>query len=243
MDDKVISLHKERENRLVLGKQVKQSLWTRLIDYSSNAFNLRDKVRAKHLFCQRLGLEPEQLLESFWQGHLQAWMVLEYRNIKKERAIDLFLKEHRSELSDAKWMMLGQFMATYLSVYEVKRVDTQLELIDIFSQAAIYVPIEREYDNSLAQVEEQMTSSQLLIGRLIRVGPSYGLLEPYHLTHSFAWDVERQIRSEYESFKKSNAVSSWRPFMQQNGIGVLTGCKSGPSSSEKIGSKGRRKND
>jgi hypothetical protein len=227
MDDKIISLNKERENRLVLARQVKQSLWKRLVDYSANVFNLRDKVRAKHIFCQRLGLEPERLLETFWQIHFQAWLVLEYRNIQKERAIDLFLREHRTELSNAEWLTFGQFMAAYLSVYEVKRLDGQLGFTDLLSNEAIYVHIETESDESLIRIEEQLTLPQIWIGRLVRVGPSYGLLEPYHRVRCFPWDIERRIRSAYASYKKESGIGSWRSFMQQNGIGVLLESKEG----------------
>jgi hypothetical protein len=242
INGKLIFFNKEREQRLISFRAIKESLWAKLLEYTSNVLNLREKVRAKHLFCRRLGLEPETLLEPFWHVHLQAWIVLEYRNIRNDRSIDLFIKEHRSQLTEAEWVMIGQFMATYLSVYDIQKVENQLELVDIFSQEKIIVPIEPSQDEPLGIVQQQISSSPLMVGRLLRIGPSYGVLEPFHMLNHFSWDVERRIQKEYEMFKADHAAGSWRSFMQLNGIGVLLGCK-GNASFSKGKEKWRRKDD
>lgn len=242
-DNNLISFQQERDNRIIQANDIKDDLWHRLLEYSQKTLNLRDKVRAKHLFCKILDLDPEVLLEPFWQNHLEAWIALEYRNIHNDRVIDLFLKDHRSDFTELEWLSLGQFMATYLSVYDIQKVEEGLQLRDIFTKYTFLIPALTETDLLSCSALDKPETYLKMIARVVRLGPMYGLLEPHHLIKGFSWDVERRILNEYNLYTKVNALGSWRSYMQLNGITVLAGCLGSYANADSNGIQWRRKND
>jgi hypothetical protein len=244
-NDKIISFQHERTLRIEQACRTRDQLWQRLLDFADESLNLRDKVRAKHLFCQRLNLEPKILLEPFWQVHMMAWLALEYRNIRNERAIDLFLKKSRNGLSENEWIILGQFMATYLSIYEVSVHDEEVRMTDMFSQEEYLISTSGIEDTAclFSWIRDVGDKPSLMVGRLLRLGPAYGMLEPCHLVKHVCWDIERRIRSEYQQYIKENPIASWRSFMHQSGISILTGCIGSYTNTDHSRLKWRRKND
>lgn len=243
--DKIISLQQERIHRIAHACQIRDDLWQRMLDYTNRVLNLRDKVRAKHLFCQRLDLEPNQLLEPFWQVHMTAWMALEYRNIYNDRVIDLFMKEYRNEISESEWVILGQFMATYISVYEVQVRAGEVCLTDYFSEERyVVVTSGLECPSCLfSWLEDVEQESTLMVGRLLKLGSVYGMLEPCHMVKHISWDVERRIHSGYKHYQNENPIASWRSYMQYTGINILSGCVGSYTNTDHSGLKWRRKND
>ncbi|WP_027416849.1 hypothetical protein [Aneurinibacillus terranovensis] len=195
-----------------------QKLLNDLREHGCQTLNLREKVRAKHLFRNRIQLSSEALLLPFWEAQYGMWFLLEYQNIKGERIIEKYLLEHHPKLSEEELHLAAYWMAAYPSVYKVEEEWKEgYRLVDLWSEQTIDVTLKRD-----EFVRREFIVGQYLFARVVKVGFIHCFLGPYALLNKEKIvDIKKSMEESFYQSKEENSQWSWRLFMQHHGIEVL----------------------
>lgn len=113
--ERVIDFSREREWRQRRFERVFEQFNDRLVNFMLHRINVREKVRAKHIFNHFTDTSVEDLQEPFWESHYEYWLLYEYLNIQGKKVVERFFEQYRSELDDA-WIKTGRPPARRLSV-------------------------------------------------------------------------------------------------------------------------------
>ncbi|MFB4163059.1 hypothetical protein ACE1TI_04270 [Alteribacillus sp. JSM 102045] len=81
--------------------------------------NLREKVRAKHLFSQKTGCLMLELEEVPWKLYFEDWFAFDYITIIGTRLFDMFVKEKAEQLSPAEKQLSGLILTAALEPYQL----------------------------------------------------------------------------------------------------------------------------
>lgn len=214
----LVDFFAEREAKQRAFNELHEHLIDKLREYACHALNLREKVRAKHVFRSKVNLSPEALLTPFWEAQYGIWLLLEYQNIKGERLIEKYLLDPDTDLTEQELHLAAHWMAAYPSVYRVEEAwEEGYRLIDVWEEEMVDVVLgDRE------QVRSEFIIGQYLFARLAKVGFAYRVIGPYALINKDGVDVmKKKLEENFEQSKEENSQWSWRLFMQHHGIEVL----------------------
>jgi hypothetical protein len=214
----LVDFFAERAAKQRLFNNLHHALMEKLHEYACKTLNLREKVRAKHIFRNKVHLPSEALLTPFWEAQYGIWLLLEHQNIKGERIIEKYLLDQDARLSEQELHLAAHWMAAYPSVYRV--VDTWEEgyrIVDVWGEEEINVVFgERE------QVRREFMVGQYVFARLAKVGFVHRFIGPYALIRKERIaEIKKNIEAQFERSKEENNQWSWRLFMQHHGIEVL----------------------
>ncbi|WP_047154448.1 hypothetical protein [Aneurinibacillus tyrosinisolvens] len=214
----LVDFFAERDAKQRYFDDIHRHLMEKLREYMSQSVNLREKVRAKHLFRSHVDLNPEALLIPFWEAQFGIWLLLEYQNIKGERTIERFLLEQHTDLSEVEMHLSAHWMAAYPSVYQVAEESEEgYRLVDLWSEDTIEVALrEEEY------VRSEFIVGQYIFARVAKVGFLHRFIGPYALINKECVSpIKENMETSFNSRKEENGHRSWRLFMQHHGIEVL----------------------
>ncbi|MGY4689190.1 hypothetical protein [Salibacterium sp. K-3] len=85
--------------------------------------NLREKVRAKHLFAEQTGQDPADLEEEPWRRLFEDWFAFDYITVIGSRLFDLFVKEKASMLPPARMQLAGLVLTAALEPFRVLEME------------------------------------------------------------------------------------------------------------------------
>ncbi|GGE12723.1 hypothetical protein GCM10011571_12670 [Marinithermofilum abyssi] len=108
-------IQQERERRF-------DEMIERVLLFTERETNLREKVRARHLFSRLTEVSSQENLTGRQEELFRIWYVLDYLNIQGTRNLDRFLAKYRSELSGKEIELVGSLLASYFSVFKRKGV-------------------------------------------------------------------------------------------------------------------------
>ncbi|GEN36535.1 MULTISPECIES: hypothetical protein [Aneurinibacillus] len=214
----LVDFFAEREAKQRCFNDLHEGLMEKLREYSCRVLNLREKVRAKHIFRSKVNLSSEALLTPFWEAQYGIWLLLEYQNIKGERLIEKYLLDQDTNLSEQELHLAAHWMAAYPTIYRVEEAwEEGYRLTDLWGGEAIDVALgDRE------QARSEFMIGQYLFARLAKVGFVHRFIGPYSLINKERIsEIQQNLEADFERSKEENSQWSWRLFMQQHGIEVL----------------------
>ncbi|MED4727731.1 hypothetical protein P9597_06145 [Aneurinibacillus migulanus] len=214
----LVDFFAEREAKQQVFNEMHENLMEKLREYACNTLNLREKVRAKHIFRSKVNLPSEALLTPFWEAQYGIWFLLECQNIKGERIIEKYLLDPDNDLSEQELHLAAHWMAAYPSVYRVVEAwEEGYRLTDLWGEDIIDVTLgDRE------QVRSEFMIGQYLFTRLAKVGFIHRIIGPYALINKERInEIRRNLEASFERSKEENSQWSWRLFMQHHGVEVL----------------------
>ncbi|MFC3525505.1 hypothetical protein ACFOLK_13125 [Marinococcus halophilus] len=90
-------IQRYRQRRQVEADRRLESLLAAFKDWKEENTNLREKVRAKHLFAEQTGLAVEQVEKRPWDMLFEEWFSYDYVTIIGTHLFDMFLKQTLTE--------------------------------------------------------------------------------------------------------------------------------------------------
>ncbi|MCS0789764.1 hypothetical protein [Cytobacillus pseudoceanisediminis] len=114
MDSSILDLQSFRKAKQLQGENNALRLYTLSKDYTERTANIREKVRAKHLFRQTLGLAPEAAFSPFQQEVFQDWFLFDYKTIQGSTMFSLFLKNNTRQLSESDLIQGALFLTSVM---------------------------------------------------------------------------------------------------------------------------------
>jgi hypothetical protein len=208
----------ERHAKQRFYDDIHQKLMDDFFEFTCQSLNLREKVRAKHLFRNRVNISSEVLLHPSWEAQYGIWFMLEYQNIKGERMIEKYLSEKHASLSEEELHLAAYWMATYPSVYKVaEEWQDGYRLVDLWTDVEIDATLKRD-----EFVQKEFIVDQYIFARVVKVGFIHCFIGPYALvSKDKVQDIKLNMEKSFDQSKEENSPWSWRLFMQHHGIEVL----------------------
>ncbi|MBT2691171.1 hypothetical protein J7I93_23845 [Bacillus sp. ISL-47] len=123
MEGSILNLNSFRETKQLQGEKNAVQLYTLAGDYTERTANIREKVRAKHLFRKTLGLSPEAAFTALQNGVFQNWFLFDYKTIQGSTMFSLFLKNNSRQLSEPDLIQGALFLTSAMEPIRVKKFD------------------------------------------------------------------------------------------------------------------------
>ncbi|WP_158736554.1 hypothetical protein [Alteribacillus sp. YIM 98480] len=177
--------------------------------------NLREKVRAKHLFSKKTGCPLEQIESRPWKKYFEDWFVFDYITVIGTRLFDMYIKERADQLSSAKVQLSGLMLTASLEPYHlVKKEQSEL--------------------TAKSWLKDEKKKLTILQDSSI----SLDISAPYFLTRSIRCGFENRLISPVIPLRvprDNSVIMHWRDtiqakeeehqrlrFMKENGVSLMT---------------------
>ncbi|RBW71439.1 hypothetical protein [Bacillus taeanensis] len=213
--------HSDLINMEMLRKQKQQTydaaienLYDHYFFYLERRINIREKVRARHIFCNIVGIEPSHLLLERWEDHFEHWFAFDYRNIQGTTMFDRFLRENNTKWTEPMLKVSALFLLITLEPVVVTSgcKNNLLEVKNIFTAQNEQVKIMK---NSIHDIH----NGDLLLIRKIKSGFRMMMIGPYwKIDYDKANAVIQKIEKDFKNFQKEFPGCAYRTFLKINGI-------------------------
>ncbi|WP_416151526.1 hypothetical protein ACM26V_11345 [Salipaludibacillus sp. HK11] len=121
----LVNLEKVKKNKQKVMYETFSDLYDWMFTYVQSEANLREKVRAKHLFCHKLGLDNKKELPPSLQLHFEHWLLFDYVTVVGSRLFDLFVRAKKDEMSKRMLELSGILMLMHLEPFRIRKVEGQ----------------------------------------------------------------------------------------------------------------------
>jgi hypothetical protein len=208
----LVDLKKVKMNKQKVIQHKFTDLYDWMFTFVQSQANLREKVRAKHLFCHKLGLDNKQELETSLQVHFEHWLLFDYVTVVGSRLFDLFIRAKKNEMSKQMLELSGILMLMHLEPFrvhdnkdQVVRVSPQFDQGKKIIEASPYLfkPDVKEGDLVFMRVSSVGFEKRI-------IGPTT-LIDPY---------FEDQIIEELNSVN-NQGQSEYRRYLKEYGVDML----------------------
>ncbi|MDQ0298535.1 hypothetical protein J2S78_000943 [Salibacterium salarium] len=176
--------------------------------------NLREKVRAKHLFAELADQTVEDLEEQPWKQYFEDWFAFDYITIIGTRLFDMFVKENAKNLSPSKIQLSGLILTAVLEPFQI---------IDRNNNTILATPLLGDDEKRLTSVYElDATSSETshILARTVHCGfedRAFSPMVPLVLPE------QHDIIDKWKSVSKEKEAENQRlRFMKEHGASWLT---------------------
>ncbi|RKD68753.1 hypothetical protein ATL39_3215 [Sinobaca qinghaiensis] len=95
------------------------SLLSRFSEWVEAHTNLREKVRAKHLFEEWTGCPTAELEQGEWNINFLDWMKYDYKSVAGSRLFDQFIKAEAASLSSTQRQLAALIMVSALELFSI----------------------------------------------------------------------------------------------------------------------------
>lgn len=186
-----------------------EMLYESLFQFIQTEMNLREKVRAKHMFRELCGIEKERALTSFEEMHFEHWLMFDYITVIGSRPLDLYIRAKKEKMPSKLVETAGLFMLMYLAPYRVEKLEAgTLTLLDDEQNRRKVQPLgevadTEEGDMILARISTVGFES-MMIGPVIRIGRGN----------------ENTVMEEIND-KKGDGRKAYHRFMKEMGVKYL----------------------
>jgi hypothetical protein len=123
MEGSILDLNSFREIKQLQGEKNAVQLYKLAGDYTERTANIREKVRAKHLFRKTLGLPPEAAFTSLQNEVFQNWFLFDYKTIQGSTMFSLFLKNNSRQLSEPDLIQGALFLTSAMEPIRIIKID------------------------------------------------------------------------------------------------------------------------
>jgi hypothetical protein len=195
-----------------------KELCSNLFYFVERNANIREKVRAKHIFCEQSGLSLAQLEETNMKEKFYFWLCFDYVNIQGMTMFQLFLQQQGTRMSEKALRVVAFLLALTIEPINVKSISADKKKIvgkNIFTNDVEEI---KSYDSPYNTVCE----SDLIIGWTARLGYEKKIIGPYTvITSQKALLYSKEIVTMYSNELDRIQLPSWRSFMKIHGIHFL----------------------
>ncbi|SFQ08024.1 hypothetical protein SAMN05518683_11675 [Salibacterium halotolerans] len=196
---------------------------TALLDAYSNWLkhntNLREKVRAKHMFAEQAGCDTQELEEEPWRRYFEDWFAFDYVTVIGSRLFDMFIKENSAVLPPSQIQLSGLVLTAALEPYKV---------LSLHNGAATVSPLWEKEEKRLSSLTGDVPLSQKTSSILVRsvycgfenrvFSPVVPLSIPENETRLKEWKQRYEKKEEEQRrlrFMKENGAS-WYVYTEPN---------------------------
>jgi hypothetical protein len=209
-----------RNKKQIQAEKNASRLFSKATDFAIRYSNIREKVRAKHLFRQQIYYSNDIPLSKDLEDIFQQWFLFDYHTIQGETMFSLFLKQYSSELSEHELIMGALFLTTYVEPFEVVGWEEKVGVMlvkDIFEGKTFTLK------NHAEEVFNLKSGDYLFFRKLPLLTYDWiiGTIFPIKTKERV-----NQLITTYEQTKTVNPTLTWRTYLKRKGYVWLTNAHS-----------------
>jgi hypothetical protein len=209
-EESLIDFISYRENKQKQAEGQALNLYTFASEFALRYSNIREKVRAKHLFRQQIHQSSDRSFSNELEDIYSQWFLFDYHTIQGETMFSLFLKHESNKLSEPEFILGALFLATYVEPYIIVNVDKD--------KGCLVVKECLEGKECTIKYINQNLDYRIGDYIMCRVLP----LITYDYPVGIVFQLERtmevnQLVHTYKLAKQSNPSLTWRTFLKRNG--------------------------
>ncbi|MBN8200884.1 MULTISPECIES: hypothetical protein [Bacillaceae] len=214
MDGSIMDLHSFRKAKQLQGEKNALRLYTLSRDYTERTANIREKVRAKHLFRKTLGLDPEAAFLPIQQAVFQDWFLFDYKTIQGSTMFSQFLKNNSRELSESDLIQGALFLT---SVMEPIRIIEVCQKVISASRAEDNTPFLLSQNGVF---RPELSKGWYLIRRIpiqmydLPIGPFISIQ---------SYEAVNRLTEAFSKSKLEVPDLTWRAFLKSNVLFFISG--------------------
>jgi len=202
----LIDLQKVKMNKQKVMEHTFTDLYDWMFTFVQSEANLREKVRAKHLFCHKLGLDNKIELDPSWQVHFEHWLLFDYVTVVGSRLFDLFVRKKKKEMPKQMLELSGILMLMHLEAFRVHDVkDQSISVSSLFDpekrdEVSPYLFKSDVKENDLVFMRiSSIGFHKRIIGPTAVIDPSFEdkIIEKLKLVHNQGQPEYRRYLKEY----------------------------------------------
>lgn len=211
----IFDLVSYREQKQLQAETNAERIYSLATDFVIRYSNIREKVRAKHLFRQQIYFHNELPLPKYLEELFQQWFLFDYHTIQGETMFSLFLKKHSTVLTEHEMILGAVFLTSYIEPFEIIEVDQENRLLIVkeTTEGKIF---------SITMIANEITygskGEYVFLRRLPLVSKDWAI-GPIFLVQSN--ELIRQVTSSFEQSKKNNPSLTWRAYLKRQGYFLL----------------------
>jgi hypothetical protein len=212
-EDSLFDLNLYRNQKQLLAEKNAKKLYSMVEDYAIRYANIREKVRAKHLFRQQIQSNHNGSLPKYLEDIFDQWFLFDYHTIQGETMFSLFLKQRSSKLSEPEMILGALFLTTFVEPYEIIEIDE--EIGTMFVRGA-----QNNKLISMKSVEgfDLIKGEYIFVRRLPLITKDWIIGPIFHIQSRDFLDA---MLDEYEFASKSNSSLTWRTYLKKQGYFLL----------------------
>lgn len=208
----LVDLQKVKKNKQKVIQNTFVDLYDWMFTFVQYEANLREKVRAKHLFCHKLGLDNNKELDPSLQVHFEHWLLFDYVTVVGSRLFDLFVRAKKSDMSKQMLELSGILMLTHLELFQVHdNKDDTVSVHPIFDETNKII------EASPYLFEPDVKVGDLVFMRISMVGFEKRIIGP---TTVLAPPFEEKIIEELKSVYNQGRPE-YRRYLKEYGVDML----------------------
>ncbi|RNA70382.1 hypothetical protein [Alteribacter keqinensis] len=205
-------LKKEKQRK---SDQALMDVYGLLFTYVEKQANLREKIRAKHLFSHKIDFPRNQAFDQSLQLHFEHWFVFDYVTVIGSRIFDLFVRDYKNELSKPMLDLCGHLMLM------------TLEPVKVLKETRERLTVERKLTGDIEEVESFLITAEVSKGdfafmRIVPAGFSHKIIGPvFIIDDSDVKRVEAQVNDAIDSTGKEVENVRVKRFLKEYGVDFM----------------------
>ncbi|PSL44544.1 hypothetical protein B0H94_108157 [Salsuginibacillus halophilus] len=119
----VVNFERLRNDKQQKADEALLSVYHHFFDWLQTGANLRDKVRAKHMFKTIASIDPDEMVRETSRFQFEHWFAFDYSTIIGAHLFDLFIRQESQALTSQELETSGVIMTTALELFQIEHVD------------------------------------------------------------------------------------------------------------------------
>jgi hypothetical protein len=216
----LIDFNSYRQQKQLQAEHNAASLFSLATDYSIRYSNIREKVRAKHLFRGQIHYSDELPLPKYLEDIFQQWFLFDYHTIQGETMFSLFLKQHSTKLSEPELVLGALFLATYLEPFKMVEINNEKRCFivkEIVEEENQYTIIKT------SNVFDLKKGEYVFLRRLPLLNKDWAIGSVFPIETKELID---QLVDTYKQIKLVNPSLTWRTYLKRKGYFLVANFRS-----------------
>ncbi len=211
----VVDFNKLRSEKQSKSEQALMDVYDLFFTYIENNANLREKVRAKHLFKHKTQQPKEQAFDKLMNLHFEHWFAFDYVTVIGSRMFDLFIRDQKEAFTKPMLDLCGHLMLMTLEPVKIMKYDhTKIEVKRLMTGEIDYV-----YPFLFSPVVE---TGNVAFMRIAPVGFKQKVIGPVFTVYGKEENrVNTQIADAIRKTDDPNQQVRLKRFMKEYGIDYL----------------------
>lgn len=189
-----------------------EDLYASLFTYVQSEANLRETVRAKHLFRHKIGLPKDAVLDKDLRIHFEHWLLFDYVTVVGSRLFDMFVRAKRQELSKQHLELCGIMMLMHLE---------PIQIIEKKDTSIMYTPLFKAQNKQIEATpylfQENFHTEGIVFTRILKMGVENKFIGPaIHVAPNYCKEVVKRLERIH-----SDGPASFRRYLKEYGIDML----------------------
>lgn len=208
----LVDLQKVKRNKQNVIQHTFADLYDWMFTFVQSEANLREKVRAKHLFYHKLGIDKNKELESSLQVQFEHWLLFDYVTVVGSRLFDLFIRAKKNDMSKQMLELSGILMLMHLEPFRVH--DSKDKVVSV---SPLLDPSKKIIKASPYLFKPDVKKNQLVFMRISMVGFEKRIIGPTTvIAPSFESTIIEELKSVY-----NQGQPEYRRYLKEYGIDML----------------------